>query len=131
MRLGQVGGIGREYAVGDVDLRGVDQGLAVIAQIARLRAFAVLARGIVDRIAHAVEREQPVGACGEQDLHHDRHERRAARRLHHAGVLGQIVEPEHEAGEPRRSSHRGDALDRQHGARRFDHYPQRDMRAIA
>ena len=115
----------RERRIAGVDLVRMDQRLAVEAEIARLRTLGREAFGIGEVVVDAVEDIDAVLARGEQAGREPRQHRRAARHDARAGLLGEVVGAEHEAGEPgfgvaRRRCDLAHVEDR---GRRLDHGP--------
>ena len=82
---------GRIYAVADLDLARVDQGLAVKAEVDALLADGRKTVVVVDVVIDPVEDGQVVGAGGGDRQAQSGMERFAPRRLTRAHFLGEIV----------------------------------------
>jgi len=94
-----VGG-GREHRVARLDLVGVNQRLAVEAEIAALQAFALEAVEIREVVVDAVDDVEPVGVGGQHAVGEPAGHRGAARHDADPALLGEIVGAHHEAAEP-------------------------------
>ena len=77
--------------------------LAVEAELGALAAGRLQRRQVVDLVVHAVEDDQAVGARRRHRHREERQERLAARRLARLHLLGQVVDPHHEGGQPGRA----------------------------
>ena len=88
----------REDLVGDGDLVGVDQGLAVEAAIAALLAFGAEARLVGEAVVDPVEDVDAVGPRGGERRHQPGHHGGASGQEAGAGLLGEIVRAHDEAG---------------------------------
>jgi hypothetical protein len=88
--LGERGRVGRERAVGGLDLAGVDQGLAVEAELATLPAGQGEAVVVLEVEEYAVEDREARGARREQAQAERGDQRQAERRMGGVQLLDEI-----------------------------------------
>ena len=116
-------GFGRgENAVGDVDLRGVDQRLAVIAHVAALLAFLGQPLVVLEGVINAIERDHPVRPRRHQAGLKRIKQRLAPGRLAGAKIFGKVVGAKDKAFHGRM---RRDPCGVDHRQRCFHHRPDR------
>ena len=90
----------RERLVGALDLAGVDQRLAVEAQLAALPALGEEAVGVLHVVVDAVEDRDAGGPGGQQRQRQRGQQRRAAGHVLGVQLLDEVVGAHHEHGEP-------------------------------
>ena len=119
----------RKDRVAGLDLVGVDDGLAVEAHVARLRAFARKALRVAEVVVDAVEDVEAIGARRRDAGHQPQPHRLPARQDFRARLLGEIVGAHDEACEPRLHVLGGgrDLARIEHGERRLHHRPDADL----
>src|ERR1700674_3439170 len=91
----------REDRIAGLDLAGMDQRLAVEAEIARLRAFLPKAVEIAEIAVGSVEDFEAMRAGGENAVGDHRDHRRATRQHPDPRLTRNIVRPEYKSGERR------------------------------
>lgn len=114
----------REGGVGDVDLRGMDQGLAVEPQVPALFAFGAQAGLVLECVVDAVDADDALRARRQQAELQAGEQRQAVGAEPAIEFLCQIVGAQHETGN---AMMRGDLHRVHHAARRFDHRPDRQV----
>jgi len=111
-----------EHPVGDVDLTGVDQGLAVEPELACLPALDLEPLSVAHVVVDAVENDLARRPRAEQAEREPREQGSPAGHHDRAELLVEVVRPHDEDGEP--VGGRGDSLGMEDGARCLEHRPE-------
>ena len=117
--------VGRKGSIGSGDLGGMDQRLAVISHCGALLAGERMSSCIADIGRHPVKRDPPPGPRRQQDFLDRIAQLMPVRARLCPQILCQISKPRYHT---RHSVNRDDMLSGQHGARAFDHRPDRQAR---
>ena len=112
----------RKNAVGRLDLRRVDQALAIKAQLFRFDTFCRETVRIVEIIIDAVDDIEAIGPCRDHRLRHHRTENRAIMVRPH--FLSQIIETHDKSCQSPLRAKRGNFGELQNRLRHFDHRPE-------
>ena len=123
INLGTGGGKG---GVGYLDLRGVDERLAVETEIAPLLAFRLEPVAVTEPVIDPVHRHDPRRPCGHHDHLQRGHQRQPVGAHPATEILRQVVGARHQ---PRHLPVRRDLARVEHAHRRFHHRPDRQVGA--
>lgn len=127
LRPGDLGIIRAERSVRRLNLRGVDQGLAVKAERAAGAGFGHKALSVLIGVIHAVQNRHAAGPRRQNQAGEVRLAPRPAGALRKAQSLGQIIRPRHQSGEPEPGALICEGLEIEDGARALDHRPERAL----
>ncbi len=117
-------GEGEKDRVRDLELRGMDQRLAVEAHVAALLAFRAQALFVLEGIVDAVDDGEPMGAGRKQAEAQPRLHRQTVGPVAAAELLGEVVRAHHHAREARVGRDLGGV---EHALRRLHHGPERQV----
>ena len=116
---------GAKIRVGRSDLIGVDQGLAVEAELAALAAGGGEAVVVGEVEMHAVERREAMGARRQQHEAERGQQRQPVARLAGVQILGEVGGADDQRADARAGG--GDVGGGEHAERRLDHAPDRKL----